>query len=104
MKLNLKLSQVQIYLCSQSCNNAITHQNTEYGRNYGLSEIKTIEQFQAQIPILPYSSYEPYIERIANGETNILTADPVVYLSHTSGSTGKQKFIPVTRRFQNSLR
>ena len=37
------------------------HQDTEYGRAYGLSEIKTIEQFQAQIPVLPYSSYEPAI-------------------------------------------
>ena len=82
----------------------VAHQDTEYGRNYGLSEIKTVERFQAQIPILPYSSYEPYIERIAKGEKNILTADPVVYFSHTSGSTGKQKFIPVTQRFQNSLR
>lgn len=82
----------------------VAHQATEYGQTYGLSEIKTIEQFQAQIPILPYSSYEPYIQRIVQGEKNILTADPVVYLSHTSGSTGKQKFVPVTQRFQNSLR
>jgi GH3 auxin-responsive promoter len=82
----------------------VRHQNTEYGQKYGLSDIKTIEQFQAQVPILPYSSYEPYIERIANGEKNVLTADPVVYFSLTSGSTGTKKMIPVTYRFQNSLR
>lgn len=81
-----------------------THQHTEYGRNYGLSAIKTIEQFQAQIPVLPYSRYEPYIDRIAKGEKNVLTADPVAYFSLTSGSTGTKKMIPVTYRFQNSLR
>ncbi|MFN6572197.1 GH3 auxin-responsive promoter family protein [Dendronalium sp. ChiSLP03b] len=80
------------------------YQNTEFGREYGLSDIKTIEQFQKQIPILPYSSYESYTERIARGETNILTADPVVYLAVTSGSTGKKKTIPTTRRSQNVVR
>jgi hypothetical protein len=79
------------------------HKDTVLGRKYGLSDIKTIEQFQKQIPVLPYSGYEPYIERISQGEKNILTPDPVVYLNTTSGSTGKQKLIPVTRRFQNSL-
>lgn len=80
-----------------------THKDTELGRQYGLKDIKTIEQFQQQIPVLPFSGYEPYIERIAQGEKNILTPDPVVYLNTTSGSTGKQKLLPVTRRFQNSL-
>lgn len=81
-----------------------TYQDTEFGKKYGLRDIKNIDKFREQIPILPYSSYEPYIERIARGEKNILTIDPVVYLNLTSGSTGKQKLIPVTRRFQNSLR
>ena len=80
-----------------------TYKHTELGDKYGLSDIKTFDQFRDQIPVLPYSSYEPYIERIAQGEQNILTSDPVVYLNTTSGSTGKQKLIPVTRRFQNSL-
>lgn len=82
----------------------VTHQETELGQKYGLRNIKTIEQFQQQIPILPYSRYEPYTERIAEGETNILTADPVVYLTLTSGSTGKKKMIPTTRRSQNAFR
>lgn len=80
-----------------------THQNTELGRKYKLSEIKTIDQFRDRVPVLPYSSYEPYCDRIAKGEKNILTPDPVVYLNLTSGSTGTKKLIPVTRRFQNSL-
>lgn len=80
-----------------------THRDTELGRNYGLREIKTIDQFRDRIPVLPYSGYEPYCDRIARGEKNILTPDPVVYFSTTSGSTGKQKLIPITRRFQNSL-
>ena len=82
----------------------LAHQHTELGQKYGLSEIKTIDRFREQIPILPYSSYEPLTDRIAGGENNILTADPVVYLTLTSGSTGKKKLIPTTRRSQNSFR
>lgn len=80
------------------------HKDTELGQKYGLSNIKNVEQFQQRIPVLPYSGYEPFIERIAKGEKNILTPDPVVYFNLTSGSTGQKKLIPVTKRFQNSLR
>lgn len=82
----------------------LTHQDTELGRKYQLGEIKTIEQFRQRIPILPYSSYEPYMERIAAGEQNLLTPDSVVYLTLTSGSTGKKKLIPTTKRSQNLVR
>ena len=79
------------------------HQDTELGRKFGLGDIKTLDQFRAQVPILPYSWYEPFTERIAVGEKNVLTPDAVTYISLTSGSTGKQKKVPVTGRFQRSL-
>lgn len=79
------------------------HQSTVYGQKIGLSEIRTVDQFRDRLPILPYSSYEPYIERVAQGEPNILTPDPVVFLNLTSGSTGKQKLIPVTARSRRAL-
>lgn len=78
-------------------------QNTELGQKFGLGEIKTIDQFRERVPILPYASYEPYTERIAQGEPNVLNADPVIYINLTSGTTGKQKMVPVTHRFKSSL-
>lgn len=56
---------------------------------FGINQIETVEQFRERIPILSYSSYEPYLDRIAQGETNILTLDPVKCINLTSGSTGK---------------
>jgi hypothetical protein len=82
----------------------LVQRDTELGKQYKVAQIKTIDQFRAQVPILPYSSYEPLTERIAQGESNILTPDPVVYLTLTSGSTGKKKLIPTTRRSQNIVR
>jgi hypothetical protein len=81
-----------------------SHQGTELGQKFGLSQIRSVDQFRDRIPVLPYSSYEPYTDRIAKGERNILNPDPVVYINLTSGSTGKKKQVPVTRRFQQTLR
>jgi len=75
-----------------------THQNTEFGREHGLSEIQTIEQFRERLPVQPYSAYDTYTQRIANGEANILTADTPIYINLSSGSTGHKKLIPVTKR------
>ncbi|MEO0934861.1 MAG: GH3 auxin-responsive promoter family protein, partial [Cyanobacteria bacterium J06641_2] len=75
-----------------------THQDTEFGKDNHFKDIKTVKQFQEAIPILTYSGYEKYVERIARGEQNVLTSDPVVYFNQSSGSTGKQKLIPVTKR------
>jgi hypothetical protein len=78
-------------------------QQTELGRQWQLGEIQTIEQFRSRVPIWSYADYEPYTQRIARGEPNVLTADPVIYINLTSGTTGKQKMVPVTRRFDRSL-
>lgn len=78
-------------------------QNTVLGQQLGLSDLKTVEQFRDRVPVLPYSAYEPLIERVTQGEPNVLVADPVIYLNLTSGSTGKQKLVPVTPRSRKAL-
>ncbi len=49
------------------------------------------------LPLTTYEDYLPYIERIANGEKNILTAEPVQLFELSSGSTFASKMIPYTR-------
>ena len=78
-------------------------QHTVLGQQFGLCDIDTIDQFRQRVPIWSYNNYEPYTERIALGEPNVLNPDPVVYINLTSGTTGRQKKVPVTRRFQHSL-
>jgi acyl-CoA synthetase (AMP-forming)/AMP-acid ligase II len=80
------------------------HRRTELGQRFQVGNIRTVDQFRSEIPIYPYSFYESYTERIAQGESNLLNPDPVAYISLTSGSTGKHKLVPVTSRFQTSLR
>lgn len=78
--------------------------STTLGRDYKLSHIESIQQFQQNIPILPYDGYEPYVMRAARGEERVMTQERPVYFNITSGTTtGRQKFIPITKRFQRTL-
>ncbi len=47
-------------------------QNTEWGKLYDYKSILTINQYQERVPIQNYDTLKPYIERMLNGEQNIL--------------------------------
>lgn len=73
------------------------NRNTEYGRKYNFSAIKTIADYQARVPLCDSETVRPLIKRIAAGEKNILTADEVKFFGSTSGTTSAPKFIPATK-------
>ncbi|MDP3730028.1 MAG: GH3 auxin-responsive promoter family protein [Candidatus Omnitrophota bacterium] len=73
------------------------NKNTEYGKKYHFSEVRSITDYQMLVPMSDSESIFPYVERIVNGERNVLTKDEVVFFGLTSGTTGKPKLIPVTR-------
>lgn len=76
--------------------------DTDFGRRHGFARIRTLAEFQRAVPIRDYTALSPWIERMAEGERNVLTADePVVYFT-SSGSTGAHKKIPVTARFMHT--
>lgn len=55
------------------------------------------------LPITAYEDYLPYIEKIANGEKNILTREPVQLFELSSGSTSASKMIPYTRTLKREF-
>lgn len=71
--------------------------NTAFSRDRGLNGPTPRQVFDA-LPTTTYADYVPYVERIAAGEQNVMTAEPVIFFSMTSGTTGPPKMIPVTRR------
>ena len=75
------------------------NENTEYGKKYGFREIRSYADYAAKVPISTYEDYEPYIQRmLCFGQSNLITADKVVYYAHTSGTSGDSKMIPCTRQ------
>jgi hypothetical protein len=73
-------------------------QETEWGKKYGYSSIRTPDDFKEQVPLNTYESMKPYIERIREGYQNILWPTEVRWFAKSSGTTSdKSKFIPVSQ-------
>lgn len=59
--------------------------NTSFGREHGFNRIRSIDDFRQRVPLSTYDDYIKYIERIANGERNVLTAYLTKHLSILDG-------------------
>ena len=72
-------------------------QYTEFGRKYNFSNLFNVRDFKATVPIHEYEDIKPYIERIMQGEQNILWNTPIYWFAKSSGTTSdKSKFIPIS--------
>lgn len=72
-------------------------QYTEFGRKHQFKELFTTKAFKEAVPIHEYDDLKPYIERIMEGEQNILWNTPIYWFAKSSGTTSdKSKFIPVS--------
>ena len=72
-------------------------QYTEFGRKYNFSSLFSTRDFKKAVPIHEYDDLKPYIQRMMNGEENILWNTPVNWFAKSSGTTSdKSKFIPVS--------
>ena len=91
---NLLETQEQVLLSKLRKNS-----ETEYGKRYHFSEIKNPKEFQRNVPIITYDDISKDVERIKNGEQNILTSQNPIGFVTTSGTTDKPKFIPITKDF-----
>ncbi|MBQ6553764.1 MAG: GH3 auxin-responsive promoter family protein, partial [Firmicutes bacterium] len=70
---------------------------TEFGKAHNFDKIKSIEDFKNNVPIANYEDFAPMLERMKDGETNLLTAAEILGYSRTSGSSGVPKYIPATK-------
>jgi len=77
--------------------------DTAFGKMHRFSSIRTYEEFARCVPVSDYAGFEPWIERIRQGEKNLLTHDAVTHLVPTSGSTGGRKLIPFTAGLQREF-
>jgi hypothetical protein len=72
--------------------------NTEWGKKYGYSQIRSYEQFRKNVPISTYEDIYPYIHKMIQGEQNILWHSKIDWFSKSSGTTNaRSKFIPVSK-------
>ena len=72
--------------------------STEWGIKHGYSSIRSVGDFQSRVPVKTYEEYQPWIERLRNGESNLTWPGYFRWFAKSSGTTSsKSKFIPVSR-------
>ena len=71
--------------------------STLWGEKYDFASINSYEQFVARVPLTPYEKIRPLVNRMINGERDILWRGRIRNYAQSSGtSDGKSKYIPIT--------
>jgi hypothetical protein len=72
-------------------------QYTEFGKKYHFAKLFTLKEYKKNVPIHEYDDMKPYINRMMQGEDNVLWNTPVKWFAKSSGTTSdKSKFIPIS--------
>ena len=70
---------------------------TQWGKKYNFAHIHTYEEFAANQGINTYEELKSYIQRMREGEEDVLWPGQVRFFAKSSGTTNdKSKFIPVS--------
>ncbi len=72
------------------------NKTTEYGKLHNFKDVKSIEDYQKIVPLSVYADYDDYVWRMADGEKGLITNMYVRRFTESSGSTGKQKLVPLS--------
>lgn len=70
---------------------------TQFGKEHGLGNVFTVEEFAAAVPIRDYEQLKSYIELVKAGGENILWKGKPLYFAKTSGTTSGVKYIPISK-------
>jgi hypothetical protein len=73
-----------------------TGSRTSFGKEHGFDSIRGYDEFRRSVPLREYEAIKPYIERIKNGEEDVLWPGKPKYFAKTSGTTSGTKYIPLT--------
>jgi hypothetical protein len=70
---------------------------TAFGKDHGFENIQSYKDFKTKVPVVDYEQLSNYIERIKQGEKDVLWPGLPLYFCKTSGTTSGAKYIPLTK-------
>ncbi|MGB5818003.1 MAG: GH3 auxin-responsive promoter family protein [Saonia sp.] len=73
-----------------------TAKDTDFGKAHGFDRIHSHSDFTRQVPIRDYEALKGYVEKIIDGEQDVLWPGKPAYFAKTSGTTSGAKYIPIT--------
>jgi hypothetical protein len=76
---------------------------TEFGHAHRFSSVRSAREYQERVPLGDYEVCSSQIKRMACGEKNVLTREPVRLFEPTSGSSSSEKWIPYNRALQREF-
>ena len=71
--------------------------NTKFGKDHSFEKIESYSTFKAQVPIREYEGLKHYVERMLDGEEDVLWQGKPLYFCKTSGTTSGTKYIPISK-------
>ncbi len=74
-----------------------TNNKTAFAKDHHFNDIQSYADFKDAVPLKDYEALKPYIERVIEGEKNVLWKGKPLYFAKTSGTTSGTKYIPVTK-------
>lgn len=76
---------------------------TAFGVEHKFDTITDIHSFRDQVPVRNFEEHRPYIDRIINGESDILFPGRPISYNMTSGTTAQPKFIPISQSYNRKF-
>jgi hypothetical protein len=74
-----------------------TAKGTRWGKMHGFSSIENYRDFSERAPLQEYNDIKPFVDRMIQGETNLLWPTEIRWFAKSSGTTSdKSKFIPIS--------
>ncbi len=73
-------------------------ENTQWGKKHNYAKISSVKDFRKAVPLQKYNDIKPFVDRLREGEKDLLWPGEVKWFAKSSGTTSdKSKFIPVTK-------
>lgn len=74
------------------------HADTPFGREQGFADIHSVEDYKKAVAPTTFDDYAGWIyEAMEHGTDGLMSTDPIIHFSETSGTMGNPKGIPYTQ-------
>lgn len=70
---------------------------TKFGKDHNFDKIERFQDLFENVPIQDYEELKPYVDRVVDGEEDVLWPGKPLYFAKTSGTTSGAKYIPLTK-------
>ena len=74
-----------------------TAKNTDFGKDHNFEIIKSYSDFVKAVPVRDYEGLRTYVDKMVEGNSDVLWPNKPLYYAKTSGTTSGAKYIPITK-------